>query len=226
MIHSKSTFNTKLPIKTTEKKPEPPRSRTPVREDYNTNNKNDRSRTPVPEKTNLNLKLNRTEKNLINDLKNPKTPTRTIIEKSDKTPVKTSDKKDTKTLSTLSIPQSKNLQSKSPLNDKKIVNDKKATITKITENTNKHKEESKVEERRNSAKKTINKDDKKDLTIKNTQGIKNKDDRKESLIKNTSKAPEIKTNVEEKEEKKVLNDNSSTTNSQEKENLQLFLFLN
>ena len=122
-----------LQHKIAEQKPLIERSRTPNRMDYNTNNTNntktlDRSKTPIVEKTNL-IKLNRIEKNLINDLKNPKSPIRTKIEKpSEKTPVKVVERKDAK--STSKIP---NPVTKSPLNETKKQTDKKTPIRQLNE---------------------------------------------------------------------------------------------
>ncbi len=185
LTQSKSTINHKVSQKPVEKKPEPARSRTPNRSEYTTNNTktNDRSKTPINDKTNL--KLNRTEKNLINDLKNPRTPLRGNAQ--EKTPLRGGNKSQVR--STLNI--TKVGSSKSPLNDTKKLNDKKTPNKQTSEKTFKtHKEE---RDSRSSNKHALNqkehsganiqKYDKKESLTKNNHDKRSRDGKKELLSK-------------------------------------------
>ena len=196
LTHSKSTLITKIIIKPTEKKPDIARSRTPIKGEYAINNSKsiERSKTPVPEKTSLNIKLNKTEKELINDLKNPKTPTRTKIEKPvEKTPIKIVEKKEVKT----PMQVVKGGTTKSPLIEIKKPVDKKTPIKPVNErNSVISKEDNKKEELKTNNKQktneTSNRIDKRESVTKNIQEKKGKDQRKDSTIKNHS---ETKINI-------------------------------
>lgn len=148
------------------------------------------------------MRLNRTEKNLINDLKNPRTPTRAKPEKpAERTPIKTNDK--TKTLTPVNI--SKTSSSKSPLNDTKKPSDKKTIIKQSSDRVTKPQERDSKSSNKipmTAKEKTPTNTGKKDSLAKPPQDRKSKDLRREPSKPYQSETKAGKSKEELKEESK------------------------